>query len=95
MNQVKNLVAPVCNVIQSNKQMLSLGLVLFVVTLMLPLDQLLRSNMKANLVNNLKGQLGMLTSVGSALLFLCLYFNNDTLNLVLLLYACVLLKLLN
>ena len=95
MNRVKSLVAPVCNVVQSNKQMLSTVLVLFVVTMMLPLDQLLRTNMKANLVSNLKGQMGMLTSVGSALLFLCLYFNNDTLNLVLLLYACVLLKLLN
>ena len=95
MNRVKSLVSPVCNVVQSNKQMLSMVLVLFVVVMMLPLDQLLRTNMKANLVNNLKGQMGMLTSVASALLFLCLYFNNDTLNLVLLLYACVLLKLLN
>jgi len=95
MNRVKSFVAPVCNIVQNNKQMLSMVLVLFVVIMMLPLDKLLRTNMKANLITNLKGQMGMLTSVASALLFLCLYFNNDTLNLVLLLYACVLLKLLN
>ena len=95
MDQVKKVLSPVCGVVGKNKQMLSLGLVLFVVVMMLPLDQLLRTNMKANLVSNLKGNMGMLTSVASALLFLCLYFNNDVLNLVLLLYACVLLKLLN
>ena len=95
MNQVKNLVEPVCKLVQSNKSMLSNVLVVLVVVLMLPVDRLLRSNIKGNLVSNLKNNMGLVTSVLSALLFICLYFNNDVLNLVLLLYSCVLLKLLN
>ena len=95
MNQVKNLVEPVCKLVQSNKSKLSNVLVVLVVVLMLPVDRLLRSNIKGNLVSNLKNNMGLVTSVLSALLFICLYFNNDVLNLVLLLYSCVLLKLLN
>ena len=95
MNQVKNVVEPVCKLVQSNKAMLSNVLVVLVVFLMLPVDRLLRTNVKGNLVSNLKNNMGMVTSVVSALLVLCLYFNNDVLNLVLLLYTCVLLKLLN
>ena len=75
--------------------MLSNVLVVLVVFLMFPVDRLLRTNVKGNLVSNLKNNMGLVTSVVSALLVLCLYFNNDLLNLVLLLYTCVLLKLLN
>ena len=95
MNQVKNFVDPVCKIVQSNKTMLTNVLVVLVVFLMTPVDKILRSNVKGNLVNNIKNNLGMVSSIVSALLFLCLYFNNDILNLVLLLYTCVLLKLLN
>ena len=46
MNQVKNLVDPVCKLVQSNKSMLSNVLVVLVVVLMLPVDRLLRSILK-------------------------------------------------
>ena len=95
MNQVKNFVDPVCKLVQSNKAMVSKVLIVVVVFLMLPVDKLLRVNVKANLVSNLKNNMGLVTSLLSAVLVLCFYFNGDLLNLVLLLYVCVLLKLLN
>ena len=62
MNQVKNVVEPVCKLVQSNKAMLSNVLVVLVVFLMLPVDRLLRTNVKGNLVSNLKNNMGMVTS---------------------------------
>ena len=95
MDQVKKLLSPVCGVVSKNKQMLSLVFVSLVVVVMLPIDRLLGTNLKANLVSVIRGQVGMLLSILVALLFLCLYLNNDVLNLVLLVYVCYLLKLCN
>ena len=88
MDQVKKVLSPVCGLVGKNKQMLSLVLVGVVLVSMLPVDKLLGTNLKANLVSNLKGQMAMVVSVVVALLFLCLYLNNDVMNLVLLLYVC-------
>ena len=88
MDQVKKVLSPVCGVVGKNKQMLSLVLVSIALVSMLPLDKLLGINLKSNLVSNLKGQMAMVTSVVVALLFFCLYLNNDVMNLVLLLYVC-------
>lgn len=95
MDQVKKLLSPVCGLVSKNKQVLSLVFVSLVVAVMLPFDKLFGTNLKANLVSNIRGQAGMLVSVLVALLFLCLYLNNDVLNLVLLLYVCCLLKICN
>ena len=88
MDQVKKVLSPVCGLVGTNKQMLSLVLVGVVLVSMLPVDKLLGTNLKANLVSNFKGQMAMVVSVVVALLFLCLYLNNDVMNLVLLLYVC-------
>ena len=95
MDQVKKLLSPVCGVVSKNKQMLSLVFVVVIFIVMLPFDKLFGTNLKANLVSNIRGQAGMLVSILVALLFLCLYLNNDVLNLVLLLYVCCLLKICN
>ena len=95
MDQVKKLLSPVCGLVSKNKQVLSLVFVSLVVVVMLPFDKLFGTNLKANLISNIRGQAGMLVSVLVALLFLCLYLNNDVLNLVLLLYVCCLLKICN
>ena len=88
MDQVKKVLTPVCALVGKNKQMLSLVLVVAVLVSMLPVDKLLGTNLKANVVANFKGQIAMVVSVAVALLFLCLYLNNDVMNLVLLLYVC-------
>ena len=80
---VKKLMNPVCSMLQSNKSVIGLVLVLFVVFLMLPLDRFFGTNLKNNVVSNLKGMLGVALNVIFAALVLCFYFNNDVLNLVL------------
>ena len=80
---VKKLMNPVCSMLQSNKSVIGLVLVLFVVFMMLPLDRFFGTNLKNNVVGNLKGMLGVALNVIFAALVLCFYFNNDVLNLVL------------
>ena len=91
MNKVitplKNLMKPLCDMLQSNKTMIGLVLVLFVVVMMLPIDLVLKTNMKGNLVTNLKGILGVFLHLILVILVLCFYFNNDVVNLVLTLSA--------
>ena len=86
MNQVKSMLNPVCSVIQSNKSWLSLALVLVVVFAYFPFDELLSTKFQANLLNNLKVNGGVVLRVVMAVLVLCLYFNGDVMNLVLLLW---------
>ena len=88
MDQVKKVLTPVCGVVGKNKKMLSLVLVVVILVSMLPIDRVLGTNLKANLVSIFKGQFAIIVSVAVALLFLCLYLNNDVMNLVLLLYVC-------
>lgn len=93
MNQVKSLVNPLCSMVQSNKKMLSMVLVLLVVVTYLPIDELLRTNLQSKFLGNFKVSMGMVTRIVASLLILCLYFNNDVMNLVLLLWFCKAMKL--
>ena len=93
MNQVKSLVNPLCSMVQSNKRMLSMVLVLLVVVTYLPIDELLRTNLQSKFLSNFKVSMGMVTRIVVSLLILCLYFNNDVMNLVLLLWFCKAMKL--
>jgi len=87
MNQViapfKKLLNPLCSMLQTNKSVIALVLVLFVVFMMLPIDLVMKSNMKANVISNLKGLLGIFLHLILVVLVLCFFFNNDVVNLVL------------
>ena len=87
MNQVKSMLNPVCSVIQSNKSMLSNVLIALVVISYLPIDELLRTNMKSTFLSNLRINGGLVLKVVVAVLVLCLYLNGDVMNLVLLLWV--------
>ena len=84
---LKKLMNPVCSMLQSNKSVICLVLVLFVVLMMLPVDRFTGMNIKSNVVGNLKGMLGVALNVIFAVLVLCFYFNNDVMSLVLTLAA--------
>jgi len=86
MNQVRSMLNPVCSVIQSNKSMFSSVLIVIVVISHFPFDELLRTNMKATLLSNLRINGGLILKVIVAVLVLCLYLNGDVMNLVLLLW---------
>ena len=90
---LKKLMNPVCSMLQSNKPVICLVLVLFVVLMMLPVDRFTGMNIKSNVVGNLKGMLGVALNVIFAVLVLCFYFNNDVMSLVLTLAAYSALKL--
>ena len=89
MNQVKNVVEH-CKLVNPTKYVKQCFSRL-VVFLMLPVDGLLRTNVKGNLVSNPKTICGY-KCCSYMLAVICLYFNNDVLNLVLL-YTCVCRKL--
>ena len=87
MNQVKSMLNPVCSVIQSNHSTLSMSLVILIVFLELPIDRLLKTQIQTSLVNNLKNTLGIALKFIVPTLLLCLYFNNDVMNIALLSYV--------
>ena len=63
MNQVKSLVNPLCSIVQSNKRMLSMVLVLLVVVTYLPIDELLKTNLQGKFLSNFKISMGMVTRI--------------------------------
>ena len=87
MNQVKSMLNPVCSVIQSNKSMLSMLLVITIVFLELPIDRLLKTQIQTSLVNNVKNTLGLVLKIVVPTLLVCLYFNGDVMNIALLSYV--------
>ena len=93
MSQVKSVMNPVCAMIQSNKKVLSLVLVAVVVATYLPVDEVLKTNVQSKLLSNLRVNMGTVVRVVLTVLFLCLYLNNDVLNLVLLLWLCKAMKM--
>tara|TARA_B100000900_G_scaffold388150_1_gene379949 strand:+ start:591 stop:884 length:294 start_codon:yes stop_codon:yes gene_type:complete len=93
VSPVKKVMKPVCSMLQSNKAVVGLVLVLFVVMMMLPLDRVLGTNVKSNVVGNLKRMLGVVLNVIFAVLVLCFYFNNDVMSLVLTFATYFMLKL--
>ena len=93
MSQVKSVMNPVCSMIQSNKKVLSLVLVTVVVATYLPVDEVLKTNVQSRLLSNLRVNMGTVVRVVMTVLFLCLYLNNDVMNLVLLLWLCKAMKM--
>jgi len=93
MSQVKSVLNPVCGMVQSNKKVLSLVLVAVVVATYLPVDEVLKTNVQSKLLSNLRVNMGTVVRVVLTVLFLCLYLNNDVLNLVLLLWLCKAMKM--
>jgi len=93
MSQVKGVMNPVCSVVQSNKKVLSLVLVAVVVATYLPVDEVLKTNVQSRLLSNLRVNMGTVVRVVMTVLFLCLYLNNDVMNLVLLLWLCKAMKM--
>jgi len=67
--------------------MLSNVLIALVVISYLPIDELLRTNMKSTFLSNLRINGGLVLKVVVAVLVLCLYLNGDVMNLVLLLWV--------
>ena len=70
--------------VQSNKKVLSLVLVAVVVATYLPVDEVLKTNVQSKLFSNLRVNMGTVVRVVMTVLFLCLFLNNDVMNLVLL-----------
>ena len=93
MSQVKGVMNPVCSMVQSNKKVLSLVLVAVVVATYLPVDEILKTNVQSRLLSNLRINMGTVVRVVMTVLFLCLFLNNDVMNLVLLLWLCKAMKL--
>ena len=93
MSQVKNLLNPVCSAVNNNKKMLSIVLVLVVVVTYLPFDEVFKTNIQSKVLSNLKVNMGTVVRLVLTVLFLCLFLNNDVLNLVLLLWLCKAMRL--
>ena len=93
MSQVKGVMSPVCSMVQTNKKLLSMVLVLVVVATYLPVDEVLKTNVQSKVLSTLKIKMGTVVRVVLTLLFLCLFLNNDVMNLVLLLWLCKAMKL--
>ena len=93
MSQVKGVMSPVCSMVQTNKKLLSMVLVLVVVATYLPVDEVLKTNVQSKVLSTLKIKMGTVVRVVFTVLFLCLFLNNDVMNLVLLLWLCKAMKL--
>ena len=93
MSQVKSVMNPVCSMVQSNKKLLSMVLVVVVVATYLPVDEVLKTNVQSRLLSNLRVNMGTVVRVVMTVLFLCLFLNNDVMNLVLLLWLCKAMKM--
>ena len=93
MSQVKGVMSPVCSMVQTNKKLLSMVLVLVVVATYLPVDEVLKTNVQSKVLSTLKIKMGTVVRVVLTVLFLCLFLNNDVLNLVLLLWLCKAMKM--
>ena len=93
MSQVKGVMSPVCSMVQTNKELLSMVLVLVVVATYLPVDEVLKTNVQSKVLSTLKIKMGTVVRVVFTVLFLCLFLNNDVMNLVLLLWLCKAMKL--
>ena len=93
MSQVKSVMNPVCAMVQQNKKLLSVVLVVVVVATYLPVDEVLKTNVQSRLLSNLRVNMGTVVRVVMTVLFLCLFLNNDVMNLVLLLWLCKALKM--
>ena len=68
------------------QEILSLVLVAVVVATYLPVDEVLKTNVQSKLLSNLRVNMGTVVRVVMTVLFLCLFLNNDVMNLVLLLW---------
>jgi len=79
--------------VQTNKKLLSMVLVLVVVATYLPVDEVLKTNVQSKVLSTLKIKMGTVVRVVFTVLFLCLFLNNDVMNLVLLLWLCKAMKL--
>ena len=93
MSQVKSVMNPVCAMVQQNKKLLSVVLVVVVVATYLPVDEVLKTNVQSRLLSNLRVNMGTVVRVVMTVLFLCLFLNNDVMNLVLLLWLCKAMKM--
>ena len=93
MSQVKGVMSPVCSMVQTNKKLLSMVLVLVVVATYLPVDEVLKTNVQSKVLSTLKIKMGTVVRVVFTVLFLCLFLNNDVMNLVLLLWLSKAMKL--
>ena len=88
VNKVLASLKPVCNIVKSNSNVLSIVMFCILAIAFFPIELLVRSNFKNNMMGKLKNilLLNPISRIFIFLLFICLYMNGDLKNMILLLY---------